>query len=181
MHHIAVVVGSLRKGSNSGKLARALEVLGGDRFEFETLDLMLPLYNDDLWAHPPAEVLKLKERVAAADAVLFITPEYNRSVPPVVKNAIDWGSRPHGQSAWKGKLAGVVGSSTGAIGSAVAQSHLRSVLVTLDVTLLGLPEVYFQFKPEAIDADGKVADDGARKLLQTYIDRFDAWVTAHRK
>ncbi|MDB6063499.1 MAG: hypothetical protein JWM78_3602 [Verrucomicrobiaceae bacterium] len=176
MRKITVLVGSLREGSNSGKLAKALEKLSAEHFEFHYPDLNLPLYNEDLWKNPPASVLKLKADLAATDAVLFVTPEYNRSIPPVIKNVIDWGSRPWGQSSWKNKPVGIVGSSPGAVGSAAAQSHLRSILVTQDVFLLGAPEVYFVFKPDSIDDQGTVADEGSKKFLKSYTDRFAQWI-----
>ena len=179
MRKVAVLVGSLRVGSNSGKLAKALEKLGAGEFEFQYPDLNLPLYNEDLWKNPPAGVLQMKEDIAAAQAVLFVTPEYNRSIPPVIKNTIDWGSRPWGQNSWTGKPVGIVGSSPGAVGSAAAQAHLRSIIVTQDVALLGAPEVYFTFKENAIDAAGNVADAGAQKFLKSYLDRFAKWIDQH--
>ncbi|EDX81591.1 MAG: NAD(P)H-dependent oxidoreductase [Alphaproteobacteria bacterium] len=175
MYTVAVFVGSLRRESANLKLAKALQMLGSDVFAFRYPDLNLPLYNDDLWETPPAGVLTMKEEIASADAVLFVTPEYNRSVPPVLKNAIDWASRPWGQNSWAGKPTGIVGASPGLIGSAVAQSHLRSIMLTQESIIMGQPEVYFS-RPTMIDADGTVTDEEAAAFLKTYVDRFAAWV-----
>jgi chromate reductase, NAD(P)H dehydrogenase (quinone) len=177
MKTVAVVVGSLRKGSLSLKLAKAMEAAAEGRLAFRFLELgALPIYNEDLWENPPASVLELKRRVEAADAVLFVTPEYNRSMPPVVKNALDWGSRPFGKNSWAGKPGGVVGMSPGAIGAATAIAHLRSVLVTLDVVLMGQPEVYFSFKPDTLDESGRFAAEGTRDFFGNYLSRFEAWI-----
>lgn len=175
MHTVAVFVGSLRRDSNNRKLARALEKLSEGQFAFRYPDLDLPLYNEDLWRDPPAAVLKMKEAIAAADAVLFVTPEYNRSIPPVIKNAIDWASRPWGQNSWVGKPAGIVGTSPGQIGSAVAQSHLRSIILTQEVVLMGQPEVYLA-KPGVLGEDGAVSDEETAAFLKRYMDAFAAWV-----
>ncbi len=178
MHKLAILVGSLRQGSYNRKLARALEKLGAEYFACQYPDLNLPLYNEDLWQDPPASVLQLKADIAAADAVLFVTPEYNRSMPPVIKNAVDWGSRPFGQNSWKGKPAGIAGASMGNIGTAVSQSHLRSSIVPLGVILMGQPELYFKFEPDAIDGNGEVAEEKTRAFLQRYMDSFGKWVEA---
>jgi chromate reductase, NAD(P)H dehydrogenase (quinone) len=177
MKTIAVVVGSLRKGSLSMKLAKAMEAQADGRFAFRYVELAdLPMYNEDLWENVPASVTALKGAVESADAVLFVTPEYNRSIPPVVKNAIDWGSRPYGKSSWNGKPGGVIGMSPGAIGAATAISHLRSVLVTLDVVLMGQPEVYFSFKPDTLNADGRFASPDTAAFFENYLKRFDTWI-----
>jgi len=181
MHKLAIFVGSLRQGSYNRKLAKALEKLGAAHFACQYPDLNLPLYNDDLWQDPPASVLQLKADIAAADAVLFVTPEYNRSISPVTKNAVDWGSRPFGQNAWKGKPAGIAGASMGNIGTAVAQSHLRSSIVSLGVILMGQPEMYFTFKPDAIDDNGEVVEEKTRTFLQRYMDSLAKWVEVARQ
>ena len=178
MHKIAVLIGSLRQDSINRKLAHALEKLGGGTFAFDHLDLDLPLYNDDLWADPPAGVTALKARVAAADGVLIVTPEYNRSLPAVTKNALDWGSRPYGHNAWKGKPVAVCGASPGSQGTAVAQSQLRSTLVILGMKAMGEPEVYITFKPDFLDATGAVANEGSAKFLTGFLDAF-AHLIAH--
>lgn len=177
MHKVAVVVGSLRRESINRKFAHALARLGAGTFAFNFLEIGdLPLYNDDLWQDPPASVVRLKRDVMASDAVLFVTPEHNRSIPPVLKNAIDWASRPKGDNSWAGKPASIIGTSDGVIGTAVAQAHLRSVAVILGMILMGQPEVYFASKPENIDADGAFTDK-SRPFLEKYLDRFDRWIT----
>lgn len=139
--HIAVLVGSLRAESYNRQLARALEHLAGDKAVFEYLEIGdIPLYNQDRDGDYPAEGTRLKQQIRAADAVLFVTPEYNRSIPGVLKNAIDTGSRPYGDSAFAGKPAAVVGISVGAIGTATAQQHLRNVLAYLNMHVLGQPK-----------------------------------------
>lgn len=174
---IAVVVGSLRQDSINRKLARALERLAPREFTFKYLEIGdLPLYNQDNDGNPPAPVTRLKAEISAAQALLFVTPEYNRSVPGVLKNALDSASRPYGQNAWAGKPAGIIGGSIGTIGTAVAQSHLRGILAYLDVPTLGQPEVYLFVKEGFFDAAGEIASEGTRKFLQDWIDRYAAWV-----
>lgn len=174
---IAVVVGSLRQDSINRKLARALEKLAPGEFTFKYLEIGdLPLYNQDNDANPPAPVTRLKAEISAAQALLFVTPEYNRSIPGVLKNALDNASRPYGQNAWAGKPAGIIGGSIGTIGTAVAQSHLRGVLAYLDVPTLGQPEVYLFVKEGFFDAAGEIASEGTRKFLQDWMDRYAAWV-----
>lgn len=176
MHRVAVLVGSLRRGSINLKLAKALEALGAGGFEFRYPDLDLPLYNEDRWSDPPAGVTALKAAVEAADAVLFVTPEYNRSVTPAIKNAVDWGSRPWGKSSWTGKPAGIVGASPGAIGTAVAQSQLRSTLMILSLRVMPQPEVYLTVKEGLFAEDGSLADESTAKFLKGYLDKLAAWI-----
>jgi chromate reductase len=177
MYTVAVIIGSLRRDSINRKLAKALAKLGQAKFKFNLVEIGdLPIYNEDLWQNPPASVLRMKKEIEAADAVLFVTPEYNRSIPPVLKNAIDWGTRPWGQNSWAGKPASIVGTTPGAVGTAVAQTHLRSVAVILDVILMGQPEVYFVMKPGLIDENDDVTDDTTREFLQGYLARFAAWI-----
>ncbi|MGV8932755.1 MAG: NAD(P)H-dependent oxidoreductase [Luteimonas sp.] len=179
---VAVFVGSLRKDSFNRKLARAVEKLAPTDFEFNHVRIdNLPLYNQDFDGDYPAEPARLKKDVEAADALLFVTPEYNRSVPGVLKNAIDIGSRPWGTNSFAGKPAGVLGVSIGAIGTALAQQHLRNVLAYLDVPTLGQPEVFLQFKDGLIDDDGGIADEKTRKFLQGYVDTYVAWVNKQRR
>ncbi len=179
---VAVFVGSLRKDSFNRKLARAVEKLAPTDFEFNHVRIdNLPLYNQDFDGDYPAEPARLKKDVEAADALLFVTPEYNRSAPGVLKNAIDIGSRPWGTNSFAGKPAGVLGVSIGAIGTALAQQHLRNVLVYLDVPTLGQPEVFLQFKDGLIDDDGGIADEKTRKFLQGYVDTYVAWVNKQRR
>ena len=156
-YRIAVIVGSLRKESFNRRLATALSRLGPEDFDFQTSRIDdLPLYDQDDDAAPAESVLRLKREIGAAQGVLFVTPEYNRSMPGVLKNAIDHASRPYGQSAWSGKPAGVIGVSIGTIGTALAQQHLRNVLAYLDVPTLCQPEVFLQAKDGLFDADGNV-------------------------
>jgi len=180
MQKVAVFVGSLRRDSINLRFAKALERLSESRLEFVYPDLgSLPLYNDDLWANPPESVLKLKDAIAAADAVLFVTPEYNRTIPSALSNAIFWGSRPWGQNSWADKPGAVVGTSPGLIGTAVAQSHLRSVLTGLEIVLLGQPEVYFQTKPGLIDDNFEVTDEQTAAFLKGWADKFASWIDRH--
>jgi chromate reductase len=179
-YKIAVIVGSLRKDSFNRKLGLALAHLAPPEFTFEHVSIGdLPLYNQDDDAHQAAEVLRLKSKVSAAQGLLFITPEYNRSIPGVLKNALDHGSRPYGQSVWGGKPAGVIGVSVGAIGTALAQQHLRNVLAYLDVPTLGQPEAFIQNKDDLFDDKGHVGNESTQKFLQTWVDAYAAWVKAH--
>ncbi len=173
------ISGSLRRGSHNRRLLRAAgEALapGAVLVEWDGL-AGLPHYDEDLDAVAfPAAVTEFKERIKAADGVLFVTPEYNRSVPGVLKNAIDIASRPYAASAFTGKPAAVCGTSIGAIGTAVAQQHLRSILAYLDVPTLGQPEVFIHFTDGLIGPDGKIDNAGTREFLQGFADRFVDWV-----
>ena len=176
---IAVLVGSLRKESFNRRLADALARLAPRDFEFNQLRIDdLPPYNQDDDADPAPPVKRLKSEVLSASGLLFVTPEYNRSIPGVLKNAIDHASRPYGQSVWQGKPAGVIGISVGAIGTAVAQQHLRNTLAYLDVPTLGQPEAFLTAKEGFFDASGDVAG-GSREFLQKWMDAYAAWVKAH--
>lgn len=181
MSKIAVVVGSLRKDSYNKKLGLALEKLAKGKMEFVFVDISaLPLFNQDLEANVPDSVTKLKTDIESADGVLFITPEYNRSIPGVLKNAIDWASRPYGQSSWAGKPAAICGTSPGAIGTALAQAHLRTVIGGfLDMPILGQPEMYIAYREENFDADNNVVNESTKKFLQSFVDKFASWVTLH--
>jgi len=177
MHDVAVLVGSLRRDSLNLKLARALAKLGKTLFSFNFAELSdLPIYNQDMEADLPASVVRMKKEIAKADAVLFVTPEHNRSIPSVLKNAIDWGTRPWGQNSWAGKPGSIIGTSPGNVGTAAGQAHLRSVMTILDVILLGQPEVYFVSKPGLIDDKDDITDDATREFLQGYLTRFEAWI-----
>ena len=170
--HLAVVVGSNRRDSINRKLALALAKLGADKFDanFVRID-HLPMFNQDLEGSLPPEVVRYKNELAQADGILIVTPEHDRSIPAVLKNAIDWGARPYGQNSWAGKPAFITGTSPGAIGSAIAQQHLRSVMVSLGVILMG-GEAYVTFKPNLIDEHGNIADESTQKFLQGFVDRF---------
>ena len=177
---IAVIVGSLRRESFNRKLAHALCKLGPASFEFRQLEIGdLPLYNQDDDAHQHANVLRLKEEVRQSQGLLFVTPEYNRSMPGVLKNAIDHASRPYGQSAWAGKPAGVIGISVGAIGTALAQQHLRNVLAYLDVPAMGQPEAFLQAKEGFFDAEGNIGE-ASREFVRGWMDKFVAFVEKHQ-
>jgi len=174
---IAVVVGSLRKDSFNRQLAQAVISLAPDDFVFEFLDIgVLPLYSQDYDADFPDVARRFKQQIEAADGLLFVTPEYNRSIPGVLKNAIDWGSRPWGKNAWGGKPGAVLGTSPGMIGTALAQQHLRNVLAYLDVALLGQPEMFIKHDAAKIDANGSILNDETRKFLQLFVDRYTTWV-----
>ena len=178
---IAVVVGSLRRDSFNKQLATGLTRLAPKDFTFQALEIGdLPLYNQDDDAHQAEQVLRLKREVSAAHGLLFVTPEYNRSVPGVLKNAIDHASRPYGKNAWAGKPAGVIGVSVGAIGTALAQQHLRNILAYLDVPTMGQPEAFLQAKDGLFDGDGNIGAD-SREFLQGWMDRYVAWVKAFAK
>jgi chromate reductase len=169
---VAVIIGSNRRESVNRRLGHALTKLGADKFAFSFIQIDdLPLYNQDLEAELPKSVARFKSEVAAADGLLFVTPEHNRSIPTVLKNAIDWGARPYGQNSWNGKPAAITGTSPGAIGTAIAQQHLRQVLGNLGVLIMG-GEAYVSFKPGLIDADGAITDESTRKFLQGFADQF---------
>jgi chromate reductase len=175
---VAVLVGSLRRDSFNRKLARAVEKLAPGEFEFRHIRIdILPLYNQDFDGDYPAEGKRLKQEIEAADALLLVTPEYNRSVPGVLKNALDIGSRPWGTNSFAGKPGAAIGISIGATGASMAQQHLRNVLLYLDVALMGQPEVYMQFKDGLIDDEGNLGNEDARKFLQGFVDRYVAWVS----
>jgi chromate reductase len=177
-HSIAVVVGSLRRDSINRKLAEALTKLAPSTLSCAFLKIDdLPLYNQDDDGNQAAAVKRMKGEVAAADGLIFVTPEYNRSVPGVLKNALDHGSRPHGRNAWAGKPAGVMGASIGQIRSACAQQHLRTVLAYLDVPTLGQPEAFMYIKDGFFDGNGGIADADTRKFLQGWLDRYVAWLS----
>jgi chromate reductase len=179
---IAVLVGSLRKESINRRLARALEKLAAGKARFDFVEIGdLPLYNQDFDADYPAEGKRLKQQIRSADAVLFVTPEYNRSVPGVLKNAIDIGSRPYGHSAFAGKPAAVIGASIGVIGTALAQQHLRNILAYLDMPVLGQPEAFLHFKEGLIDEAGSISNAGTQEFLQGFVDRFLTLVAVHGK
>ena len=175
-YSIAVLVGSLRKESLNAKLAAALARLAPPELSFQRVQISdLPLYNQDDDASPAPSVVRLKGQVAAAQGVLFVTPEYNRSIPGVLKNAIDHGSRPYGHSVWAGKPAGVAGISPGAPGTSMAQQHLRNMLAYLDMPTLGQPEVFLQYKEGLFDAAGGIGE-ASRGFLQGWMDRYVAFL-----
>ena len=178
-YQIAVIVGSLRRDSFNRKLASAMAKLGPADFSFKQLQIGdLPLYNQDDDANPAESVKRLKTEIAAAQGLLFVTAEYNRSIPGVLKNAIDHASRPYGQSAWAGKPAGVLGASVGATGTSMAQQHLRNILAYLHVPTLGQPEAFIHAKDGLFDEVGNIGED-SKKFLQSWMDQYVAWVKKH--
>jgi chromate reductase len=169
---VAVIVGSNRRESINRKYAHALAKLGADKFDAKFVRIDdLPLYNQDNEGNLPAEAVRFKDEVAHADGVLIVTPEHNRSVPTALKNAIDWGARPFGKSVWPGKPGFITGTSPGAVGTALVQQHLRSVMTGLGMTLLG-GEAYITFKPNLFDDQGNIGDETTQKFLQGFVDRF---------
>jgi chromate reductase len=177
---VAVIVGSLRKASLNRKVARALTELAPSELRLEIVEIgELPLYNEDLEASPPPAWLTFRERVRRAHAVLFVTPEYNRSVPGVLKNAIDVGSRPYGKSAWEKKPGAVISVSPGAIGGFGANHHLRQSLVFLDVPAMQQPEAYVGNAAKLFDESGKLINEGTREFLGKFAQAFLGWVNTH--
>ena len=177
VHSVAVLVGSLRKASINRKLALALAALAPSSLQLQIVEIGdLPLYNEDIDIDPPPAAYRaFRDSLKQADAVLFVTPEYNRSVPAPMKNAIDVGSRPYGQSAFGGKPAAVISASPGAIGGFGANHHLRQSLVFLNMPVLQQPEAYLNHIAAAFSGD-HLTDDRTRSFLKNYIDAFAAWV-----
>ena len=179
---VAVVVGSIRKESFNRQFAEALVKQFPTELKAQFIRIDdLPLYNQDDDGNPAPQVTRLRGEIKAADAVLFVTAEYNRSIPGVLKNAIDTASRPYGDNAFDGKPAAVIGTSPGAAGTAMAQQHLRNVLVFLNLAVMAQPEAFLQYKEGLIDADGSIGSDGTRKFLQGHVDRFMDWIAVHRQ
>ncbi|QUD87443.1 NADPH-dependent FMN reductase [Phenylobacterium montanum] len=177
VRNVAVVVGSLRKGSFNRMAAGALAELAPSSLRLSIIEIgQLPLYDQDEDAEPPAAWTAFRAQIKAADAVLFVTPEYNRSVPGVLKNAIDVGSRPYGQSAWAGKPAAVMSVSPGAVGGFGANHHLRQSLVFLDMPVLQQPEAYVGGAGNLFDEAGKLKNEGTQKFFKSFIDAFAAWI-----
>ena len=179
--HIAVIVGSQRKDSFNRQLAQAVIKMAPAGVQFTPVPIGdLPLYNQDADGNEVAAVKQFRDALRGVDAVLFVTPEYNRSIPGVLKNALDQGSRPYGQSVWDGKPAAVMGMSPGAAGTAMAQQHLRNVLSFLNMPTLGQPEVFLQYKDDFFTADGSVGER-SHAYVQKFVAQFVAWVEQHRK
>jgi len=175
--HVAVFVGSLRKDSFSRKIAHAVHELAPKSLALDIVEIGgLPLYNQDFDGEPPAAWTAFRDRVRKADAVLFVTPEYNRSVPAPLKNAIDVGSRPYGKSVWDGKPGAVIGVSPGAIGAFGANHHLRQSLMFLNVPAMQQPEAYIGGADKLFDAAGKLANPGTGEFLTKYMQAFAAWI-----
>ena len=180
MKKIAVIVGSLRKESFNRKMARALIALAPESLNLEIIEIgMLPLYDQDLEDNPPSAWIQFREHVKAFDGVLFITPEYNRSVPGVLKNAIDVGSRPYGKSVWDRKPGAVMSVSPGAIGGFGANHHLRQSLVFLNVPTMQQPEAYIGNAASLFDDSGNLSNDSTKEFATEYMRAFAAWVETH--
>lgn len=177
---VAVIVGSLRKESLNRKVANAVVALAPAGLQFSFPEIGdLPLFNQDLEPAPPPQWVRFRDEIRAADAVLFVTPEYNRSVPGVLKNAIDVGSRPYGQSVFNGKPAAVISVSMGAIGGFGANHHLRQSLTFLNMPVLQQPEAYVGAAQTLFDAQGKVINDGTKTFLTQFAGAFAAWIEAN--
>jgi chromate reductase, NAD(P)H dehydrogenase (quinone) len=167
---LGIVIGSNRRGSINRKLAQALAKLGRNAFDATFLKIDdLPLYNQDNEQPVPDVVARFKREIATSDALLFVTPEHNRSIPAVLKNAVDWGA--WGQNSWTGKPGAIIGASGGAISTAIAQLHLRGILSAQGVHVMG-GEAYIQSKPDTLDAGDNVPDENVRKFLQAFVDQF---------
>ena len=179
---VAVIVGSLRKDSINRKVANALAGVAPAALKLSIVEIgHLPIYNQDGDDAPPAAWTSFRERIRSADAVLFVTPEHNRSVPAALKNAIDIGSRPYGKSAWNAKPGAVVSASPGSIGGFGANHHLRQSLVFLNVPAMQQPEAYLGGADKLFDAEGRLADESCRKFLEGFMQAFAAWIEANGK
>ncbi len=179
---VAVLVGSLRKGSFTRLAAKAAMGLAPPSLSPSLVEIRdLPLYDQDLDERPPGEWRVFRDRIRRADAVLFFTPEYNRSVPGVLKNAIDVGSRPYGSSVWEGKPAGVVSVSPGAMGAFGANHHLRQSLVFLNMPAMAQPEAYLGGAADLFDGDGALKSESTREFLSKYLAAFERWAALHAR
>lgn len=180
-YRVAVVVGSLREQSYNRQLAHALVSLFPAHIQCEFVSIgSLPLYNQDCDAQPPADVLAFKQQISQADGVIFVTPEYNRSIPGVLKNALDQGSRPWGQNSWDSKPAAVIGTSAGAMGTAMAQQHLRNVLAFLNMPTLNQPEMYLQWYDGMVGENGKFSEKTGA-FVQKWADAYVRFLEAHHE
>jgi chromate reductase len=179
-HPVVVLVGSLRKGSFSLKIANALAKLAPDTIKLDIVTLHdISFFNQDLEAAPPADWLAFREKVQKSEGVLFITPEYNRSISGVLKNAIDVGSRPYGKSSFLGKPTGIVSNSPGPLGGVNAAKHLQQILPGIAGSIMGQPEIYLNGVGDAFDDKGQLVKEALQKVLQQYIDAFAAFVVKH--
>lgn len=179
-YKIAVFVGSLRKESYNLKTAKELIALAPESLSLEIIDIAnLPMFNEDIELTPPREWVTLKEQINAADGILFLTPEYNRSVPAVLKNAIDVASRPYGQNSWNGKPAAIVSVSIGNISGFGANHHLRQSLVFVNVNTMAQPEAYIGGAGALFDDDGKLTNDATKEFLKSFMLAFEKWIHAN--
>lgn len=181
VYSVAVLVGSLRKDSINRKVANVLVELAPASLDLKFVEIRdLPLYNEDIDANPPVAYNAFREQISSSDAVLFVTPEYNRSVPGGLKNAIDVGSRPYGKSAWNGKPGAVITASPGAVGGFGANHNVRQSMVFLNVPCMQQPEAYVGGAGTLFDESGRLADK-SRDFLQKFIDAYALWVEQHKK
>lgn len=175
---VGYLIGSLAKGSINRKLAKALIRVAPKELDFTEISIReLPLYSYDYDNDFPASAKQFKEELSRVDAVLFVTPEYNRSIPGALKNAIDWASRPYGQNSFAKKPSGVIGTSPGKIGTAVGQQHLRGILAFCNSPLMSSPEAYLQFEKDMITDDGAVSNESTEKFLRDYMQEFCGFIT----
>lgn len=174
---IGYIIGSLSAQSINRQLAKAIVELGGDDITFTEIPIGgLALYNHDFDDDYPPSALALKQAIESSDGLLFVSPEYNRSVPGALKNALDWASRPWGSNSLAGIPAGVIGASIGGTGTSMAQQHLRNILTFLDTPLLLQPEAFIHFTPERFADDGSIADQSTREFLDEWMAAFTSWV-----
>lgn len=181
MSKIGIVVGSLRKESFSKKIANNVATLFPDGYETEFLEIgNLQLYNEEYDGNSPAEYTTFRDKIKGMDAILFVTPEYNRSVPGVLKNALDVGSRPYGESVWDGKPAGIISQSISNLSGFGANHHLRQSLTFLNMPVVQQPEVYLANSPDLLDENGKINNEGTIEFLQSFIDTFIGLIQKHQ-
>lgn len=177
-----ILVGSLRKQSFSLKVANAFVKLAPESLKFEVVvPHELSFFNQDMEANPPAEWLAFRNKIKASDGVLFVTPEYNRSIPGFLKNAIDIASRPYAQSSFNGRPVGIVSNSPGLLGGVSAAKHLQQILPGISGPIMQQPEIYLNGIGDAFNEAGELVKDGVRDLLKAYVDKFAAWVAQHKK
>lgn len=177
---VAVIVGSLRKDSVNRQFAQALAKIARPQLDLHIVEIGdLPLYDQDLEAQLPASVQRFKQQIESADAVLFVTPEFNRTFSAAIKNAIEWGSRPWGRNSWAGKPSAIVGATLGAVGTAAAQSQLRSVVSAIGTALTAQPEIYLNFR-EGLIVDGEITDENFVSLLNDWVEKFADWIARLR-
>lgn len=177
---VAVIVGSLRKGSVNRQFAQALAKLARPKLDLQIVEIGdLPLYDQDLEGELPAAVVRFKHQVESADAVLFVTPEFNRTFSAALKNAIEWGSRPWGRNSWAGKPSAIVGATLGAVGTAAAQSQLRAVVSAIGTALTVQPEIYLNYR-EGLFVDGEITDESFAALLKDWSEKFADWIARLR-
>jgi chromate reductase len=181
-HNVVVIVGSLRKESFSLRTANALAKLAPDTLKLEIVTLHgLSFFNQDLEASPPADWLAFREKIQKSEGVIFVTPEYNRSISGVLKNAIDVASRPYGKSSFLGKPVGIISNSPGPLGGVSAAKHLQNILPGISGPIMGQPEIYLNGCGDAFDAAGELTKESTKAVLQQYIDAFAAFVVRHHR